>query len=144
VAGVGGPISQRSDNAQPAPSSAERAFDSGFAALRSGDPSAAAAHFARAAALGGPGLAEDSAFWRAVALDRAGGTADARAAYASFLGAYPASPRAGEAAVALGWLELDADLLDAADAHFALAAHDSSARVRASAENGLRAVAHRR
>ena len=99
----------------------------------------AAAAFARAADAGGE-LAEDASFWRAVALRRAGHTDAALAAFVAFLERYARSARAGEAAVAAGWLELDAGRTDAAAAHFRAAVDDPAPRVRASAADGLRAV----
>jgi TolA-binding protein len=118
----------------------ERAFDEGFAALRTGDASTAAAAFDRAAA-GTGGIAEDASFWRGVALRRAGRPGEALQAFLAHLARYPSSPRAGEAAVAAGWLELDGGSIASAVAHFELAAKDPVARVRASAADGLRAAA---
>jgi TolA-binding protein len=115
----------------------ERAFMEGFAALRSGDAHAATLAFERAATDSG-GIAEDASFWRAVALRRDGRSGDALRAFAGFLDRFPGSPRKGEAAVALGWLELQQGQTDVAAAHFRLAVDDPAHRVRASAADGLR------
>lgn len=133
--------------APPAPvssgaSATERAFDEGFDALRGGDAARAAAAFERAAASGGS-LSEDASFWYAVALQRAGRPARALGAFAAFLASYPASPRAGEAAVAAGWLALDAGRPDDAAAYFVRGTHDPDPAVRAAAEDGLRAKEER-
>lgn len=117
----------------------ELAFDEGFAALRAGAPIAAAEAFGRAAGAGGE-LAEDASFWRAVALHRANRTDAALAAFVAFIDRYPRSARAGEAAVAAGWLELDVGRTDDAAAHFRAAVDDPAPRIRASAADGLRAV----
>jgi TolA-binding protein len=121
----------------------ERAFDEGFEALRGGDAARAASAFDRAER-GGGALAEDATFWRAVALRRAGQPSQALDAFAAFLSRYPASPRAGEAAVAAGWLALDAGRLDDAAGYFEKGSSDPDASVRAGAAEGLRSVAARR
>ena len=138
---MGGSLSRAPDTRDPSP--AEIAFAAGLTALRADRPAEAASSFARAADLGEPGLAEDAAFWNAVALGRSGQPLEARAAFASFLLAHPASPHVGEASVALGWLELDSGHVDEAAARFRAALADPSARIRASAERGLEAVARR-
>jgi outer membrane protein assembly factor BamD (BamD/ComL family) len=129
------------------------AFDDAWRAMRANDFRAAAAAFDRAALSDDAGpLAEDARFWRAAALARANRSADAIAAFTSFLDRHPRSVRAGEASTMLGWLLLDratasappssatsADL-DRAAALFTSATRDPSARVRDSATRGLRAV----
>ena len=121
----------------------ELLFEKGWAALGKGDAAGAASTFEQAAkAAPNDPLAEDAWFWRASALARA---KDGRAARAleAFLASYPRSPRAGEASAMLGWLVIDRDV-DRAEALFQAAAKDRVAAVRASAEKGLAAVAHRR
>ncbi|MBI5487480.1 MAG: FecR domain-containing protein [Deltaproteobacteria bacterium] len=121
---------------------AEAAFDEGWRALRDGDPAGAAEAFGRAAAAGtGAPLAEDAAFWRAVALGRAGRDAEAAGALAIFLDRYPSSPRVGEASAMYGWILLELGELDAAEARFRAAAGDRVPAVRGGAQRGLEAVA---
>jgi TolA-binding protein len=121
-------------------------FAAGWTALRDGDLPRAAAAFARAehASPAGP-LVEDAAFWGAVSLARTGAPArpDAIAALAAFLAHHPASPRAGEASVMLGWLLLDAGDLDGAAARFTAATADAVPAVRTGARAGLDAVRDR-
>lgn len=84
------------------PSEDELAFQEGWAALRNGDPLAASRLFAavpRATSLG-----QDAAFWRGVALARAGRATEAVPALERFLAAFPASPHRDEALVTLGSL----------------------------------------
>jgi hypothetical protein len=56
------------------------------------------------------------------------------------LDGYPASSRRGEAAAMVGWLLIDAGRPDEARAHFRAADSDPSARVRASARQGLSVI----
>ena len=123
----------------------ERFFEEGWAALAANDPARAAEAFARAArsAPDDP-LAEDAWFWRGSALARAGRSNLAIPALASFIDDYPRSPRAGEASAMLGWLLLDADDVDGAEARFRAAARDRVDAVRTSAAKGLEAVKQRR
>jgi hypothetical protein len=126
------------------PGAAERAFAEGWRALRVGDYVDAAAAFDRAAAAGpGEVLAEDALYWRAVAQARAGHAAEARAAMVSFLDEHPTSERAGEIAAMLGWLLFDFREDQAAARAFTTATRDRAAKVRASAEAGLAALARR-
>jgi len=113
--------------------------------MRSGDFGKAAAGFAAVVEVASHGpLADEGAFWRAVALARAGSSAEAVAAFREMLGAYPRSPRRGEASAMLGWLLVDARRLDEALIRFDAAAQDPSAAVRASARQGLEAIARAR
>ncbi len=116
----------------------EEAFAEGWQALRAGNADAAALSFARAAeSAPQTALAEDSRFWEAVALARAGKTAAASRAMAGFLDSYPASPRAGELSAMLGWLLLDQGRVAEAKDRFVSALADPSDKVRQSAESGL-------
>jgi len=118
---------------------AEAAFEQGFAALRSGEPAAAALLFDRAvSAAGGAAIGEDASYWRAVALGRAGRALEAARALQSFLDAYPASNRAGEAAVMLGRLFLLQGDGAGARRFFEAASRDPAERIREAARAGLR------
>ncbi len=128
----------------PPASEAERQFQDGWAALRARDPVTAVPAFQRAATAAGTApLGEDARFWHAVALSRAGRKGEARTALAGFVSAYPASPRAGEAAAMLGWALLDEGDLTGAATHFRAAARDKVSEVRASGEAGLAAITAR-
>ncbi len=109
--------------------------------MRAGDFAKAAARFASVvgAAPRGP-LADEGAFWRAVATARGGHAAPAIDLFHEMIDHYPASPRRGEASTMLGWLLLDAGRPDEARAQFRAADRDPSDRVRASARRGLEAI----
>ena len=85
-------------------------------------------------------LAEDAAFWYAVALARGRHGGQAITAFRDFLDAHPQSPRAGEASAMLGWLLLDAGERAEAARRFRAAADDASTAVRDSARSGLDAA----
>jgi hypothetical protein len=120
----------------------ERELADAWSALKAGAPARAAAAFEQAArAAGDSALAEDAWFWHAVALARADQGGAARAALQRFLVGYPRSARAGEAAVMLGWLLLEAGDRAGALTHFQAAAHDPARTVRGRAQEGLRATA---
>jgi FecR-like protein len=126
----------------PQPDTADRApagFGEGMFALRRGEFRAAADTFARAAHDGGP-LEEDALYWHAIALARSGASARARAALTEWLARYPSSPRAGEASVILGWLDLDARDLELARRHLVRGLDDPRPAVKASARAGLVAI----
>jgi TolA-binding protein len=126
---------------QPEAGPAERAFNQGWEALRSGDRLGAAAQMRRALELEpGNALAEDARYWRAVALGRAGAAGEARQAMEEFLREHPRSPRAGEVSVMLGWLLVDAGEKGRAAILFQAAAGDARSEVRGSAQAGLKAV----
>jgi len=125
---------------RPARHPAQQAFDDGWAALRRGDFDRAAAAFEPAARGGAGAIAEDAAFWRAVALARAGRVAAAAQALDTFLISFPASAHAAEASAMLGWLLVQGGDLAAAERRFRAALAATSPRVRASARAGLEAV----
>lgn len=81
----------------PPPPIGVAAFRAGWEALRAGQPLAARAHFDRA---GDPAVAEDAAYWAAVASERAGERLEAAQRYRRFAQAFPASPRAADARAA--------------------------------------------
>jgi hypothetical protein len=122
----------------PEPGPAERAFNQGWEALRTGDRLGAAVQMRRALDLEpGSALAEDARYWRAVALGRAGVAGEARDAMEEFLRSHPRSPRAGEVSVMLGWLLVDAGERSRAETLFRAAAADARPEVRRSATAGL-------
>jgi TolA-binding protein len=123
----------------------EAEFRAGWAALRTGDASAAAKAFSTACneALHAP-LGEDACFWTGAAAKRAGDAAAARVALEYFLKHFPTSPRATEASALLGWLLYDAGELDAAEQDFHRAEHDRVPKVRDSAQRGLTAIQRKR
>jgi TolA-binding protein len=131
--------------AAPAPSLAEISFNQAFAELRAGEFARAAASFARCTEAAPDGaLAEDARYWRAVALDRAGDSRLAARALVDFLDRHPASSRAGEASVMLGWILLSEGDLDGADARFKSAENDVAAAVQRSLLSGRAEVRARR
>jgi TolA-binding protein len=123
----------------------EAEFRAGWAALRTGDASAAAKAFSTACneALHAP-LGEDACFWTGAAAKRAGDAATARSALEYFVKQFPTSPRAAEASALLGWLLYDAGELDAAEQDFHRAEHDRVPKVRDSAQRGLTAIQRKR
>jgi TolA-binding protein len=130
---------------EPAPRAPEEvSYDDAWAALRAGDFAHAAGGFARVVLLAPDNpLGEDAGFWRAVALARARRSPEAVAAFHDFLDGYPRSSRAGEASAMLGWLLIDARVLDEAERRFQAAAGDPDPAVRRSARSGLDALAGR-
>ncbi len=123
------------------PTAQESLYDDAWDAMRAGDFARAAARFASVvgAAPRGP-LADEGAFWRAVATARAGRAAPAIDQFHEMIDGYPASARRGEAATMLGWLLLDAGRPDDARAQFLLADGDRSERVRTSARRGMESI----
>jgi len=124
-------------NREPLPveTSYQRAWD----LLRAGDARAAADGFAAVLAEDpSGGLAEDAAFWRAVALGRVSGErAAAIMAFRSFLSDHPSAVRAAEASTMLGWLLVDEGALDRAQTRFEAAAEAQNPSVRDSSRRGL-------
>jgi len=128
------PVPAPSPAPSPAPPAAAAAphFTAGWYALRVGRFLRAAVEFERAR--DEIGVGEDASYWAAVAWARAGRDARARTLFAAFLAAYPSSPRAGEAHLALARLYVAAGALDAAAPHLAAARADADPRIRAAAE----------
>ncbi len=120
------------------PDDSETAFQEGWTALREAEHSAAAEAFARVDP--SSPMAEDAAFWHAVALGRAGRDEAATRAFEAYLARHPRSARRGEATVSLGWLHLRQGRRDQARARFEEAGHDTDSTVRLSAQRGLRAL----
>jgi TolA-binding protein len=126
-----------------APDPAEAAFVRGWSAFRAGRWSDAVAGFDEVLRRDpGGALAEDAAYWRAIALSRAGST-DAGGALRGFLRDHPRSPHAPEAAVMLGRRSLAAGQSDEAAGYFraALKAPASMREVRRNARAGLADIA---
>jgi TolA-binding protein len=123
------------------PTMQESLYDDAWDAMRAGDFAKAAARFAGVvgAAPGGP-LADEGAFWRAVATARAGRSAQAIDLFREMIDQYPASARRGEAGTMLGWLLVDDGRAGEARAQFQAAGADPSERVRASARRGMEAA----
>ena len=142
------PSSSTAASAPAAPSPTarpiERLFQEGWAALSAGEPGRAAELLDKAA-LADPAdpLAEDAAYWRAVALGRDGRGPASASALGAFLARYPRSARAGEASAMLGWLLLDEGDVDGAGRAFRAAAADPAEAVRRSAQKGLGVIAAR-
>lgn len=99
---------------------------SGFGGVLDADPSGA--------------LASDAAWWRAVALSRAGRTAEAKAALEGFLRDFRGSAREGEASVMLGWILFEERELGGARSAFERAERLGPDAVRSSAAEGLAAL----
>jgi DNA-directed RNA polymerase specialized sigma24 family protein len=123
----------------------EQAFRRGWASLSGGAPEAAARAFADALARDPlSGVAEDAAYFRGLAFDRAGDSDAANRSDEAFFRRFTASHRAGEVALRLGWRRLAAGDAEAARAWFSSALDDVSESVRAGAEAGLAAAGARR
>jgi hypothetical protein len=87
------------------PPRAEKQFQEGFEAMRQGDSARAAAAFEASVRAGDSAVAEDAAFWRAVALSKSGDRDKAVTALRAFLAAYPGSARADQARTLLANLD---------------------------------------
>ncbi len=141
-----GPAPARIDTGAGAPragrarSAGQQAFDDGWRAIRARDFDGAAAAFERAASSRDGAVAEDAAYWRAVALARAGDSDGAIRAFDAFLAGHPGSSRAGEASVMAGWLLFERGDHALAARRFRAAVDDPTPRVRASASEGLAAL----
>ncbi len=124
--------------AEPDPTEAERHFQDAWRAFEAGDHREAARAFGRVGDKGPSGtLAADAAFWRAVALDRAGESERAEAALGAFLRGWPRGRRSGAARAMLGWKRLRAGDARTARHLFRASLNDPSPKVRASAQAGL-------
>jgi TolA-binding protein len=125
----------------PQPTAAERHFQEGWRAFEAGDHAAAAAAFAQVGDKEAGGtLSSDALFWRAVALDRAGHSAQAESALAAYLKSWPRSRRSGAARAMLGWKRLRAGDAGSARLLFGASLNDPSPKVRRSAQAGIEAA----
>ncbi|MFO0723846.1 MAG: FecR domain-containing protein [Myxococcota bacterium] len=120
----------------PVVTDAERTFTAGWDALLASDFEGAAARFKDLEDKRDP-LAEDAAYWRAVALGRAGRTADAELAMERYVARYPSSSRVPEVSAMLGWSLLRHGAKAEARPWLERAKAEGNATVRASAEKGL-------
>jgi TolA-binding protein len=124
------------------PTREEHLYDDAWDLLRERRFDEAARAFERVvdASRTGP-LAEGAAFWSATALARGGATAEAASAFRQFLQTYRQSSRRGEASAILAWLLVDVHRYDEATPLFREALTDPRDSVRASARDGLDAIA---
>ena len=120
----------------PLQSPEEDAFNAGWTALRTRNFAQASHAFEEVLRVPDSPLVEDARYWNAVALQSAGKTSEALAAWDELLAAHPGAERAAEANVAAGWLELSRGNLAGARARFEAVGSEASARVRASAQSG--------
>lgn len=119
---------------------AEVAFERGWSALRGGALVEAERAFAEVERIAPDAmLAEDAAYWRAVALLRAR-RGEAREALRRFVTHYPEAERTPEAWVLLGWSELSVSNASAARDAFRRGRDAGGPAVRAEAERGLAAT----
>lgn len=120
------------------PTAGSTLFRDGWTAYRSGRLGEAEQAFARVLKQPGGALSSDAAFWRAMTLKRMGKAGAATKAFRYFLKRFGSSARAAEARVLLGWLRFGAGARDEARGLFQQASKARSAKVRASAEKGLK------
>jgi TolA-binding protein len=129
---------------QPASAAESALFDRGWSALRAGNAGEAAATFAALeGSAKGRAIEEDALYWRAVSVVRTKDSASAGLLFREFLRRFPLSSRRGEAAVALGWILLDAGNVSEARQAFEQASADPASGVRDSAAEGIRRTSRR-
>jgi TolA-binding protein len=127
--------------APPLVSPAEKAFLTGFAALKQGQFSQAASDLDRAISLAPDGaIAEDARFWSGVAWARAGRSREAMASLRAFLAKHPHSARQPEVAAALGWMLIRERKLDEAERVVLSAGPHRTAEVSESLRSALSAI----
>lgn len=128
----------------PLPIDLETPYRAAWDAFRRGDLDAAAAGFDAVARAKGEGpLASDAAYWRAVALGRAGRSPEATKALREYLRQFPEAPQVGEASAMLGWLLFDAGDPEAARRSFEQAVRSGSEAAVTSGSEGLEALDRR-
>ncbi|MEQ8276247.1 MAG: tetratricopeptide repeat protein [Deltaproteobacteria bacterium] len=121
-------------------SDAELAFERGWSAFRAQDLDDAARAFAKVEQIApSSALAEDAAYWRAIALLRAK-REEALQALRAFVARHPKATRAPEVWVLLGWSELARSNVDAARDAFVRGRAEGGPAVRAEADRGLAAI----
>lgn len=119
-------------------------FQEGWRALESGQSLTASKAFADVMDKSpSETLVADAAFWRTIALDRAGQSVNATAAMQDYLQRWPRSRRGGTVRAMLGWKLLESGDKAEAIALFQAAASDPNPRVRDSATAGLEAAERR-
>ena len=125
----------------PLPLDMETPYRAAWDAFRRGDLEAAAAGFEGVANASKDGaLASDAAYWRAVALGRAGHAPEAMRALREYVRRFPEAPQVGEAHAMLGWLLFDARDPSAARRSFEQALRSGSAAASESGKEGLEAL----
>lgn len=122
---------------ETAPTDAELMYQKGWGAMRVSDFSRAASAFEQVAAEPHSALAQDAAYWRAVALGRAGRKREAASALESFIEKFPASFKTSEAQAMLGWIRLEQGDRRGARAAFEAAEKSDAPNARKSAVRGL-------
>jgi TolA-binding protein len=88
-------------------------------------------------------LAEDAAYWRAIALIRGERSNEAEEALTAFRARYPESPRIGEVSMFLGWRQLERGELDSAAAQFREALESPLPEIKTRATEALEAIKDR-
>lgn len=135
------PIKPQPDVPSPTASALKSQLDEGLRLIKSGRYDQAAEVFGRAQKEeGNRALVEEAAYWQGLSLQRAGRISQAESTFKSYLARFPASPRRGEVAVALGWILFNRGENGKARSYFAMAAQDSSEKVSSSARRGLDAI----
>jgi TolA-binding protein len=142
---IAAPVEQSAPAPAPAdtaPAADELAYDAAWTALRAGELTRAASAFLRVQLIAPEGaLADDAAYWQAVALARGGQRSEAIVTFRELLASRPRSPHTGAARAMLGWL-IAADTPEEAARYFLAAVEDRDPDVRASARAGLAAIGH--
>ncbi len=117
---------------------AELGFSAGMTALQNQDFRRAAQQLSAAMkASPDPALAQDIAYWLAVAQGRAGNKQEAITSLQQYLADYPQAERRDEVKVMLGWLLLEKGQIKAAKALFKQGLQAGSPEIRDSAQRGL-------
>lgn len=139
------PVQKDRPVVEESPGLDQRAYEAGWMSLRTGDHRQAAAQFeAVLEHTSDSSLEQDARYFLAVSLARAKDADRAMETFESFLAKHASSPRAGEAAAALGWLRYDHGQHREAEALFQRAVESGAARARASGLDGLEALRRNR
>jgi TolA-binding protein len=124
------------------PSATELAFDAGYRAVKRGDYAQGLLQLELALReTGDADLRADARYWRIVALARSGRKTLAQGAMQEFMQKHPRNSRGGEVATMLGWMYVEQGKAELAKPLFEVGNTDASARVRTSAQAGLKTIA---
>ncbi len=124
------------------PSATELAFDAGYRAVKRGDYAQGLLQLELALReTGDADLRADARYWRIVALARSGRKTLAQGAMQEFMQKHPRNSRGGEVATMLGWMYVEQGKAELAKPLFEVGNSDASARVRTSAQAGLKTIA---